>query len=105
MEKYKNVDTNFKKLGAKRKTSFCKQFTSIFVRNLQYLTRNPRSVNALMFSGTFSALLDLALFFQIGKIDPNWNNNQYTAWIFNMKGFSLMIANSIQFSSSSSVIL
>ena len=78
---------------------------AIFKRNLQYLTRNPRSVNALMFSGTFSALLDLALYFQVGKIDPNWDPNQYTTWIFNMKGFSLMIANSIQFSTSASVIL
>jgi len=39
-----------------------------------YLLRNPRSLNGILFSGSFAALLNLSLYYKVGdwsQIDPN----------------------------------
>jgi hypothetical protein len=83
------------------------QFKAIFVRNTMYLLRNPRSLNGILFSGSFAALLNLSLYYKVGdwsQVDPN-DPAQTSRYINNIKGFAFLTANNISFSSSSSVIL
>ena len=57
-----HVDTNLDAFGETRQVGPCTQFAAIFVRNMQYLVRNPRTMNGAIFSGIFTALLCLALY-------------------------------------------
>lgn len=99
--------TNFNDFGSNRRSGVCKQFIALFVRNWQYLTRNPRSINALLFNGTFTALLCLSLYIHIGDYTVIDFNDPASAirWIYNLSGFGFLLSNNISFSSSSSVIL
>ena len=64
--KFENIFTDLEAFGSNRKVSCCTQFLALFKRNCQYLLRNPRSLNAILFNGTFTALLVLALFWKVG---------------------------------------
>ena len=104
---FSGLNQNFDKFNKNRQSSTWTQFEAVFVRNWQYLVRNPRSLNGILFNGTFTALLCLALYIHIGdysKIDFN-NPASYYQWIFNISGFAFLLSNNISFSSSSSVII
>lgn len=90
-----------------RSSSTMTQFNAIFMRNLQYHIRNPRSFNGLVFSGLFTALLCLALYWKVGKFEAEnfYNTTKLMTYIYNLKGFAFLLANNISFSSSNSVIL
>lgn len=73
-KKYNGLSQNFDRFGQNRQSSTLTQFWAVFVRNWQYLVRNPRSLNGILFNGTFTALLCLALYIHVGdysKIDFN----------------------------------
>ena len=63
-------------------------------------------MGSILFGGTFAALLNLALYGNIGdlsKINLN-DNDDLTRWIFNVNGLCFLICNNISFTSSSSVV-
>lgn len=109
-QRYLAISTDFKKFGANRHVSCVWQFVAIFQRNWTYLLRNPRSLMGILFNGAFSALLNLALYWNIGdysniSFDDPSKAAAYMTWVYNLKGFAFLLANNISFSSSSSVIL
>ena len=69
--------------------------------------RNPRSLNGIIFNGTFTALLSLALYIHVGDYTKiNFESDaDRMQWIYNLKGFAFLLSNNISFSSSTSVIL
>ena len=77
------------------------------MRNCQYLLRNPRSLNAILLNGIFTALLVLALFWNVGEYDAQDLNNPALQGRFvgNLLGLAFMMTNNICFSSSSGVII
>ena len=66
-------------------------------------------MNGIIFNGTFTGLLTLALYFKIGEfkseIFDESNVGEYTQWVFNLSGLGFLLSNNISFSSSTSVIL
>ena len=105
--KFANFQTDIDQLGNDRKTGFCTQFITLFKRNAQYLLRNPRSLNAILMNGIFTALLVLALFWNVGKysaedLEKTANLNRF---ISNLLGLAFMMTNNICFSTSSGVII
>jgi hypothetical protein len=101
-KKYEHMEkTDLEKFAMNRSSSFTTQFKAIFIRNLRYHLRNPRSFNGLVLSGLFTALLCLALFFGCGKFDPDFfkpqNSSQLMKYIFNLKGFAFLLSNNISF--------
>ena len=106
------TSSDFSKFAQGRSVGFGTQFYEIFMRNLIYLKRNPRGLKGIFLNGVFSGLLQLALYWNIGKYTDALLNGTTEAqigdrkrWIFNLNGLAFMIANNISFSSSSSVIL
>jgi len=107
-DKFSNLKVTFSDFAKDRANNSCKQFVAIFKRNWQYLKRNPRSWNGIVFNGVFTGLLTLSLYIHIGrwtpeKIDPA--GPEFIGWIYNLSGLGFLLANNISFSSSSSVIL
>jgi hypothetical protein len=107
-DQFSNLRVTFSAFAQDRANNCCKQFLCIFIRNWQYLKRNPRSWNGIVFNGFFTGLLTLSLYAGIGKydaakIDPN--GPEFIGWIYNLSGLGFLLANNISFSSSSSVIL
>ena len=72
------------------------------------MLRNPRSLNAILFNGTFTALLVLALFWKVGEYST-WTLVTDPAtlgrFVGNLLGLAFMMTNNLSFSSSSGVIL
>ena len=98
----------FTQFAANRGTNCWKQFAALFKRNWQYLVRNPRSFNGIVFNGIFTGLLTLALFIHIGRYTPDMidpGNYQFIGYVYNLSGLGFMLANNISFSSSNSVII
>lgn len=102
-----NLETNLDNFAMNRTASLWTQFSALFVRNLRYLIRNPRSLNGLLFTGLFTALLSLALYVHVGRFSEAAfaDDSARMAWIYNLKGFAFLLSNNISFSSSSSVIM
>jgi hypothetical protein len=76
------------------------------------LLRNPRSLNGILWSGTFTAVLNLILYWKVGKwdeerynLDNEDNVTAFNVYLFNLKGFGFLLANNISFSSSNAVIM
>lgn len=108
MSKFQGINTDIDFFGSSRKTGFCTQFIAIFGRNAQYLLRNPRSLNAILFNGMFTALLVLALFWKVGEYNEAQLNNDIAfkgRFVGNLLGLAFMMTNNICFSSSSGVIM
>ena len=99
--------TDFDKFAENRQVGIFTQFTQIFKRNWLYLLRNPRSLNGIFFSGMFTAILNLCLYWKVGDItDVNFfDPSSFIAWAYNMKGLAFLMSNNIAFSTSMGVIL
>jgi hypothetical protein len=67
-KKYDGFNARFSLIEERRQVSKWLQFRMIFERNILYLTRNPRTLNAVFFNAAFFGLLILALFYKVG--DP-----------------------------------
>lgn len=79
----------------------------LFVRNWQYLLRNPRTLSGIAFNGVFTGLLQLALYWQIGNpanssVEDSASMRRY---IYNLNGLAFLLANNYQFGPVSSVTL
>jgi hypothetical protein len=61
-------------------------------------------MGSILFGGTFAALLNLALYGNIGDLSKIYDNDDLTRWIFNVNGLCFLISNNISFTSSSSVV-
>jgi hypothetical protein len=61
-------------------------------------------MGSILFGGTFAALLNLALYGNIGDLSKIHDNDDLTRWIFNVNGLCFLISNNISFTSSSSVV-
>ena len=80
---------------------------------MQYLLRNPRTLNGALFSGAFTALLCLALYWKVGQFPRNYDDvfvdqattSAFYTFLFNLNGFGFLLSNNISFSSSNQVIL
>ena len=74
----------------------------IFTRNITYLVRNPRTLNAVFFNAIFFGLLILALFYKVGDYTRATTVNQAVGnWI----GIAFMLSNSLIFPSLMVVII
>ena len=74
----------------------------IFTRNITYLVRNPRTLNAVFFNALFFGLLILALFYKVGDYTRETTVNQAVGnWI----GIAFMLSNSLIFPSLMVVII
>tara|TARA_B110000285_G_scaffold230234_1_gene296462 strand:- start:311 stop:937 length:627 start_codon:yes stop_codon:yes gene_type:complete len=107
-DKFANLKVTFNDFAKDRYNNSCKQFTAIFIRNWQYLKRNPRSWNGIVFNGFFTGLLTLSLYIHIGRFPEEkieQGGPEFIGWIYNLSGLGFLLANNISFSSSSSVIL
>lgn len=84
------------------------------MRNVLYLLRNPRSLNAIVFNAIFVGLLTLALYWNTadesrystpdGPLDPRFivlQEQKYGNWL----GFSFLMSNNLFFTSVSVVVL
>lgn len=59
---YDGIEARFSKIARTRMVSKCFQYRMIFNRNLTYLLRNPRTLQALFFNISITALFLLAIF-------------------------------------------
>jgi ATP-binding cassette, subfamily G (WHITE), eye pigment precursor transporter len=113
--KFDGLSTRIDSLGADRTASLLTQFTCCFVRNLQFLLRNPRSLRAVMFQAVFTGLLVLGLYANIGTsftdfdqiyTDPTGATfGAYQQYLFNLAGLAFMLAGNNAFAPSNSVLL
>jgi len=78
------------------------QFREIFMRNLTYMLRNPRTLNAAFFNSVFIALLILALFYKVGDYT---RATTYKQAVQNWVGLSIMLANNLMFPAQMLVII
>ena len=71
---YDGIEARFSKIARERQVSKCTQFVAIFKRNLAYLLRNPRTLQALFINMTFTALVYLAVYFKIGDPEGEYDD-------------------------------
>ena len=78
------------------------QFKEIFKRNIQYLLRNPRTLQATFFNAALIGFLIMALFHNIGN-PPQTKTLQQK--FFNWLGLSFLICNNVMFPTIMQVVL
>ena len=61
-----SLDSAIDSLGNTRGVNICTQFLAIFQRNVQYVTRNPRTLHGVAFQGAFMGVILLLLYNGIG---------------------------------------
>lgn len=64
---YDGIEARFSKIARTRMVGKCFQFRMIFDRNMTYLLRNPRTLQALFFNISITALFLLAIFWKVGS--------------------------------------
>ena len=100
--KYDGFNARFSIIQEQRAVSKWLQFKMIFTRNITYLVRNPRTLNAVFFNAFFFGLLILALFWKVGDYTRATTVNQAVGnWI----GIAFMLSNSLIFPSLMVVII
>ncbi len=65
-ERYEGFSARFSIIQEQRSVTTWVQFREIFKRNMKYMLRNPKTLNAAFFNSIFIALLVLALFYKVG---------------------------------------
>ena len=64
---YDGIEARFSKIARERQVSMGFQFREIFKRNMQYLLRNPRTIQALFLNVIIVTVFILILFFHIAS--------------------------------------
>ena len=80
------------------------QFKAIFKRNLSYLLRNPRTLQALFVNVTVTAFIYLCVYWQIGDPD-DYDDTAQRQMIANFKGISFLLSNSLFFPAITMVVI
>lgn len=66
---YDGIEARFSKIARERQVSKCMQFKAIFKRNLSYLLRNPRTLQALFVNVSVTAFIYLCVYWHVGEPD------------------------------------
>lgn len=85
-------------ISAERSVGGFKQFVELFKRNLTYSFRNPATIRMTIFNTVFVAVLVIALFWKVCKVDLTNDNLELTLTrraMFNWIGLSFMLTNNI----------
>jgi hypothetical protein len=93
---YDGIEARFSKIARTRMVGKCFQFRMIFDRNMTYLLRNPRTLQALFFNISITALFLLAIFWKVGEPSPI-TDQTIRLMVSNMKGLSFLLTNSLMF--------
>ena len=67
-KRYEGFQARFSMISEDRSVSKWKQFKLLFIRNLQYLLRNPSSIRMTFVNSVVVALLVLMLFWQVANV-------------------------------------
>jgi hypothetical protein len=103
---YDGIEARFTEFARKRQVSPCFQFTEIFRRNLTYLLRNPRTIQALFMNIIIVTVFILLLFFHIASPTPVPNSiTGIKGSIQNIKGLSFLLVNSLMFPAITLVVI
>lgn len=101
-KRYEGFEARFSFIQEKRTVTTWVQFREIFKRNLTYLLRNPRTLNAAFFNAIFVGLMVLSLFYKVGDYTRSRTFDQS---VQNWLGISLMYGNNMMFPSLMFVII
>eukprot|EP00347_Sterkiella_histriomuscorum_P018132 403346668 len=103
-QRYEGFEARFSIIQEKRSVSTWVQFRELFKRNLKYLLRNPRTLNATLFNSIFIGLLVLAIYFKVGDMSGILNQHTvedaesfYRKTIGNWVGLSFLLSNNLMF--------
>jgi hypothetical protein len=85
------------------------QFREIFKRNLQYLLRNPRTLQALFVNVIVTSFVIEAVFWHVAEPDyftPSMTlNTELSQLLQNLKGLSFLLVNSLMFPAITLVVI
>ncbi|CDW81306.1 abc transporter family protein [Stylonychia lemnae] len=104
-KRYEGFQARFSIIQEQRTVTPWVQFREIFKRNLVYMLRNPRTLNAAFFNAIFIGLLTLALYYKVGDLDtydlPKDAQKAANNWV----GLSFLLSNNMMFPSLMLVII
>jgi hypothetical protein len=103
------LQSNFTEIGFKRKVSSCTAFNAIFVRNVDYILKNPQSLKGIFFTGLWLGILVMILWWNtcsFKDLNKAPNPKRFVDdHMNNILGLSLFLNNETFYSSSMIVVL